>query len=100
VGQLSPPKGWPGTGQKLSNALRRVEPDLRNIGLTMEFDRERTRRVVLLEYTPPEASTVSTSSTDENAETGRSVDAVDDVDATLRTRRKRVVVRKRPHKKS
>lgn len=37
-------KSWPTTGQSLSNELRRVVPNLRQAGISVEFGRDKSRR--------------------------------------------------------
>jgi hypothetical protein len=63
-------KEWPKTPLALSNALRRLAPNLRAAGISVEFYRERTARrtrkvrIGVLEQDCNGASTSSTSSTD------------------------------------
>ncbi len=76
------PKGWPDTGQKISNVIRRIEPHLRRAGLTLEFKRNRGVRKITLWYEEPEASLVSTVSTPAD-------DAADGMDTKIRATNER-----------
>ncbi len=73
------PRGWPGNGRALSNALRRLSPNLRAVGLAVEFSRtpgRDSRRLVTITAMSPEPSpprptptrTPTTPTAEENAE--------------------------------
>jgi hypothetical protein len=81
-------KTWPGSGRALSNALRRLAPNLREVGLCMQFSREpRTgRRLITLSRpedgrissSPPSPSSLSSRRPDSNNDAGDAGDAGDD----------------------
>jgi len=51
-------KAWPKNGRALSNALRRLTPTLRALGIAVTFDREpggKRQRLIRLAYSPPQA---------------------------------------------
>lgn len=53
-------KPWPKNGRALSNALRRLAPTLRAVGVDVAFDREpdqKRRRIIRLTQGTPQAST-------------------------------------------
>jgi hypothetical protein len=72
-------KGWPSSGRVLSNALRRLAPNLRAVGICVEFDRSgdksRTRLITLSENK-------ANSSSESSAQSGTvtEADAPDDMD--------------------
>jgi hypothetical protein len=90
-----PPQGWPRSAQALTNALHRIEPHLRAMGVTFYSQRQRTRRCLFITYHPPKAPTSSTASTQTSVSI---VDDVDDVDN--RPRRKKIVIKRRPNDKN
>lgn len=60
-------RSWPRSGQALSNAVRRLVPSLRGVGVEVAFDRQKDRRAIRLTRTanapaeprPPLAATAS-----------------------------------------
>jgi hypothetical protein len=50
-------RGWPRSPQALSGALRRLAPNLRAIGIEVEFHREARKRLVIVRTVPQEAVT-------------------------------------------
>jgi hypothetical protein len=67
-------KTWPKTATAVSNALRRIAPNLRAIGLEVAFQRGRLGRLIKLERKENSASSPSSAS---------SVDAVDTYDGKI-----------------
>ena len=52
-------KGWPTKGHVLSMALRRIAPNLRNVGIHIEFDRTGKCRKITITRKPPVNSVTS-----------------------------------------
>jgi hypothetical protein len=57
--EARPARGWPGTPRALSNALRRVQPNLRQVGVVVRFRREADARRIELETVGRPASSAS-----------------------------------------
>jgi hypothetical protein len=55
-------RAWPKSAKALSDALRRVKPNLAKVGAKVEFDRTTTERVVRLEWVDEAASSASSAS--------------------------------------
>ena len=64
-------KGWPTNGRGLSNALRRIAPNLRAVGVHVDFDRQgqnRTRTIILSTPEPAAKLPSATSAASVNGE--------------------------------
>lgn len=59
LGYLKPPRGWPSTPHGLSNAIRRLAPNLRAAGLEVSFRRAARKRIIRLERVAISASPAS-----------------------------------------
>lgn len=67
-GNTPPPREWPESGRAMGSALRRLAPNLRAIGISVEFapkpvGREK-RKLIYLEWVGPERSASTASSAD------------------------------------
>jgi hypothetical protein len=49
-------RGWPADGRVLSNELRRVEPELRAVGIFITHHKSRDKRTITISNQPPESS--------------------------------------------
>lgn len=59
-------RAWPKSGRRLSNVLRRLAPNLRSIGISIEFSREATRRLIVVSKAESTGETSSSSSSSSN----------------------------------
>jgi hypothetical protein len=61
-------KGWPTNGRVLSNALRRIAPNLRAVGVHVEFERHGQKRTRTITLSTPEQSAKTSSAASANGE--------------------------------
>lgn len=69
------PRGWPGSPKALSNALRRIAPNLRGVGIDVGFRREAERRLIAIKGVPKTSSPPSLPSSSVTTDTKTSDDA-------------------------
>jgi hypothetical protein len=79
--ETRPAKGWPTSPRGVSNALRRIQPNLRQVGIVVVFRREegrkRTRLIELETVGSPASAASATSYQPERADAEDARDAAD-----------------------